>query len=281
MSQSSEDTGENERAIVALLTEFIDWYNKKFSKPSNKAPALTAGIAGGFATWAFCKWVLFEDPEWKTRDCDVYIHPIEGDLFNWRCVCNSFVGFVELHSNHVIAKVNEERKVRYNSSNRDMHVRDFYVVDIGQPISFIYDSMANNGGPLTIEEKMHSVVSSYDINIVKVILYFHPKVRFEAEKDIKICLKSKEARVVRDITFVDFCPTKKEIGVLVKTLERIQKYSDRGYRFTNLPRIVCLSKTETAQTVDNSNKLLGENDSESSSSVMAIDDLSVSENESN
>ena len=235
----------NERAIVLLLSEFVGWYNNKFSvsKKKNNEPVLTVGIAGGFAAWAFCKWLLLEDPDWDTRDCDVYIHPSLGGVLEWRHVTDVFVEWVEIYADHVITEVTDERTVRYNASNEDMYVKDFYFDDFDQSISFIFDPSANNSGHTTVQGKMHTVIESYDINIVQVILYIYPYVLFETSDEVEVGLKTKKARVIRNFTFLSFCPSNLEIGALTRTLKRVQKYTDRGFKFTNFPKIECLAET--------------------------------------
>jgi hypothetical protein len=122
-------------------------------------------------------------------------------------------------------------KVKYHDLNYgNFYIRNFKINELGSfKISMIWHEDAKS---------IWDVVDSYDLNVVQLIFDLQSN-NLIASFPVHHAIQARQATIVRKFTFETHTPTQTEISTLSSTLNRVRKYSERGFDIMNFPSIIC------------------------------------------
>ena len=199
-------------------------------------------VAGGWASQVFCLDNNCTTVRYRCKDIDIFvIGEAAIDEENFHNFVNAAVDRLK-DSGHYIRKI-KARRWNYTNAGMWMWLVDVYVRGMKQYLSFIQKSGLYN---------IQHVIDDFDINVVQVV-YDIQKDKATASYEVANAIRTKTARVVRPFVFLTTVPDVNEEAYLCRTLHRIQKYNNRGYKFMNMPRLTALHvPDEPSHPVDNS-----------------------------
>lgn len=192
---------------------------------------VSLGIAGSFALFLYEWDQLDKKPQFNPVDCDVYI--ICSDKSDYVAVYEAFLIYLTSRSiNH-----SSVYKVVECPNGSTLFIYDVMVKYIPFKISLIWVEEKN---PLKygFNPVQGYIEQNFDIDIVMVSV--NPFTgTFCTNEAVKEAIESRTATVQRTFIFENFVPKESELKLLNSTFNRMIKYSNRGYSFSNFPTIVC------------------------------------------
>ena len=104
----------------------------------------------------------------------------------------------------------------------ECHIANLVIPGISSKLSFISSPGCEN---------VKQVINRFDIDVCKVICNIHFE-QYEVEESVKEHIKGSKA-AVHDLVFGKCIPDKFDIYKCMRTLQRMKKYNERGFVFTN------------------------------------------------
>ncbi len=205
--------------VLWILNECFECYRDEM---------LTVGIAGSFALWHYERNVLGIVPSFQPGDCDVYFTVAEemqytGALVRLRMLCSTH-GTKVIHS--------KTFKKHYVETKGPIEITDVMIQGCPMNISLIFN---------TYVKSVPDIIGRFDLDVVMLCMDVEVT-NYCLSDDVAKAIKDRKATVMKEFRFESSVPTNWERGLLYSTLERMEKYKERGYAITNFPSIVADGK---------------------------------------